>query len=143
MAAIIKTDEKPEVEKASTLDFDSIVDTRTAIEELVILDGKGQPTPLKIKLMSLDSDAWRRKQYDTQIENARYAKEDSNVPFDKISGDAIEQLVTVTVGWEGITRNDCPMPCTPENVRLLYQKAPYIADQVWAFVRRRENFMQN
>lgn len=125
------------------LEFDDLVDTRIAVEELVIRDANDMPTPLKIRVLSRDSDAWRKQVYKLQTENAKFSRKGKDVPLEKSDADGIALITAVTVSWEGINRDGQPMPCTPENVAKLYEKAPWIADQVFAFVRERENFMRS
>lgn len=131
-----------EKHQAEALEFDDIVDSRTAVEEVVILDTNGVPTPVKIRVLSSDSDEWRKQIYKFNAENAKFREKRKEIPREKQDADSIALLCAVTVGWEGINKGGKPMPCTPENAAALYQKAPFIADQVYEFVRERSNFIR-
>lgn len=127
---------------ADALEFDDIADSRKAMEELTILDANGVPTPMKITVLSSDSDEWRKQIYKFNAENAKFREKRREIPREKQDADSIALLCAVTVSWEGINKGGKPMPCTPENAAMLYQKAPFIADQVYEFVRERANFIR-
>ena len=54
---------------------------------------------------------------------------------------ALNRAVVCTLGWDGVKRDGKALECTPANVRELYANAPWLKDQVLAFLGTGENFI--
>lgn len=100
--------------------------------ELRINDGMGQPTSLYIKVRGLDSKAVRqhnkiqRKAYIEAIRTGKDYDEDKYL---------VDGLVKATIGWRGTSEKFSQKAC-----RQLYEKAPFVCDQVDEFIAERANF---
>lgn len=68
----------------------------------------------------------------------------SLVSAEMIQKDMVENLVAVTIGWEGIEMDGNPYSYSPVNARLLFGdiRFPWLREQVDAFVGDRKNFLK-
>lgn len=48
----------------------------------------------------------------------------------KLLNDQLEKCVACTLSWEGLEIDGVPIPCNPDNVRMVYQTATWIYDDV-------------
>lgn len=124
------------------IEFDSLC-TASAHDEgasVEITDpGTGKKTGVMIRVMGVDSKAWRCAQKE------QTKKLITEMKGDKLSAESsllydLEMITAVTTGWEGITASGKPMKFTKRKARELYEKAPYILDQVNVFIADRRNF---
>lgn len=122
------------------MDIDDLM-TRDAHEsgaELRIVNPKtGKKTDIYIKLMGVDSRAFRKAQK-AAIRKVIAAK--GNLNEDEFLDEDIEQLVAITIGWRGAKRNGKEFEFNEANCRELYSQSPAIADQVDRFIGNRANF---
>ena len=108
------------------------VDKHDAGAEVQILDGEGNKTPLKIRVRGMDSAVFRaatKRQQKLYVEAMREDRE-----YDSEIG-VIDGLVDATMGWSGTDEK-----FTPELCKELYEKAPYVKDQIDRFIGDRANF---
>jgi len=108
------------------------VDAHEDGAEVRIFDGEGVKTPLYIKVKGTDSVSYRlqlKKQKAAYFEAAQKNKE---VDTDKFVTDA---LVACTIGWRGTDEKFTKKLC-----RELYEKAPFVKEQIDGFMADRSNF---
>jgi hypothetical protein len=110
--------------------------------KLVLRDPKGVDTGDWLIVLGADSDAFqkakRRNIRNLQSIMAQGDKQTKDTEaFQKIQDDNILDLqVSLVSGWS------FEEDCTPENVKKLFQEAPYIADLVDTFAMDRANFLK-
>jgi hypothetical protein len=94
-------------------------------------------------------DAWiRLAGPDSKIANSRRAeirrklrRQRNNVlDLNMLDEEAMATRVAVTLEWGGIEL-DKVLPCNPENAQLVYERFPWLADQVDEFQGDRANFL--
>lgn len=93
--------------------------------------------PITITLRSRDSEAYRAAAHasaDAYLRGSRPRRADF------LEADQIDLLAACTVEWDGVAFEGQIQPCTPENARKLYRMAPFLRDQVDAFIHNRANF---
>lgn len=56
---------------------------------------------------------------------------------------ALDRAVACTLAWKGVKRDGKDLDCTAANVRELYESAPWLKDQVLAFLGADENFIES
>ena len=104
----------------------------------------GEFTGIKITVASPDSAKYRQISMKIQNEQLAYAmKNRGKSSAERLANNALEVLVGATVGWEGITEGGKDLPCTPENVRKVYEEVSFIKDQVDEFLGDARNFFKN
>ena len=100
---------------------------------------------MTITLLGQDSKVYRKIQLaKQQAALNRISKGKKAVDFDaeQRAEDSIDDLVKLTVSWEGFTLDSKKLDCTPENVRKVYGEWSWIKEQVSEFVADRANFFR-
>jgi hypothetical protein len=66
-----------------------------------------------------------------------------SVPFTAEEQDesGLNLLVACTLAWEGVIVEGVDLPCTPDNVKMVYRRFPWLQEQVTAFIGDRANFL--
>ena len=100
--------------------------------EVQILDQNGNKTNLHIKVVGMDSTAFRK--HTKRYQKAYLEALRSNKEFDEDSL-SIQGLVDCTVSWRGVDEKFSKKLC-----EKLYSQAPYIKDQIDTFMGDRANF---
>lgn len=104
----------------------------------------GQSLGMKIQVLSIDCDEYRKEAMRLQNENIRYYRKNrGKTTAERIAQEALDLLVAVTVGWQGLLENGQPVPFTKENCQRIYTDYPFIKEQVDEFVGDRRNFIRN
>lgn len=119
------------------MEFDSLL-TRQAHEEgaeiNIINPNTGEKTDVYIKVMGVDSSAWR------QAMKAAVRRMVSPNRDDDLIDDDAEKLASITIAWRGITRGGKPLEFSKKECKELYIKSPALMDQVDRFVANYRNF---
>jgi len=63
------------------------------------------------------------------------------VTKEEMEDEALDVLIACTKGWRGIDWDGQPLPCTPENVRMLYTRLPWLRREVGQFTGELSNFL--
>ena len=98
--------------------------------------------PARLKLVGLDSKRYRDKNreiQDRRIEKMRRNKPTTSKLHETETRDLIAHCV---LDWEEFYSDGQPLECNPENVRMLFEKVPYIQLQADNFIGDRANFMK-
>jgi hypothetical protein len=71
----------------------------------------------------------------------------TNVPIESVEADGIQLLATVTKSWrqgekQTLTVEGKELPCTKDNAVILYERFPWIKEQVDTAVGDRANFIK-
>lgn len=104
----------------------------------------GEFTGIRITVASPDSAKYRQISMKIQNEQLTYAmKNKGKTSAERLANNALEVLVGATVAWEGITEGGKELPCTPENVRKVYEEVSFIKDQIDEFLGDARNFFKN
>ena len=116
---------------------------RSPVDDAVLRDEK-TGEPVTVNLVGSDSKEYMKITH--QIQNRRLGKRlgrGSRVKTtaEEIEADALELLVTSTKTWKHIILDGAELPCTPDNARKLYQRFPWIREQVDEFIADRTNFL--
>ncbi|CAB5187098.1 hypothetical protein UFOVP166_3 [uncultured Caudovirales phage] len=100
---------------------------------------------MTITLLGQDSGVYKKillaKQ---QAALSRISKGKKAVDLDatKLGEDGIDDLVKLTVGWEGFTLDGKKLDATPENVRMVYSDWNWLREQAQEFVADRAHFFR-
>lgn len=99
----------------------------------------GELSDLVITVQGVDSKAWRASQKKAQRDIVRQVADGKTITdFD---GFELDALVACTIGWKGLVKDGKEYKFTASRCRKLYEDAPYVRDQVDAFIGKRANFM--
>jgi hypothetical protein len=94
-------------------------------------------SPMYITVLGQDSDKWRDNRH--TILDRRNALKKSKVPAKEIDMTLINSLAAITSGWS-ITLGGQQPSCTPDNVRAVYVKYPWVMRQIQAYFDDESNF---
>lgn len=99
--------------------------------------------PVTITLLSEDSEEYRKNQ--RAIINRRLSQRGARqgkYTAEMATSDALETLVASTRGWsKNFNVDGKPLEFTPQNVRELYRRFPWVQQQAEAFISDRTNFL--
>lgn len=108
--------------------------------EVQIKAPDGKETDFYITVMGVDS-----KEYQRQLKRLRNSyllmKPDDYSEDEEIKAD-IERLVSITLGWRGLTNKGKEVEFTKQACTDLYEKAPRVRQQVENFIGDSANFIR-
>lgn len=98
-----------------------------------------------VTLLGIDSDAYREREAITADKRLQkiLKRSGNKLSTSEMREDTLNMLVACTVGWEGVVLDGAPLPFNPANARKLYQRVPWLREQVEEFVGDRANFLGN
>lgn len=100
---------------------------------------------MTIILLGQDSAVYRKIQLAKQqaaLSRISKGKKAVDLDAEKLAEDSIDDLVKLTVDWEGFTLDGKALDATPENVRMVYSEWNWIKEQAQEFVADRANFFR-
>lgn len=100
---------------------------------------------MTITLLGQDSEVYRKIQKVRQqatINRMAKGKKAVDLDAEKLAEDTIDDLVKLTVAWEGFREGKADLQCNEETVRRIYSDPAYawLKEQVQAFIGDRANF---
>jgi hypothetical protein len=100
--------------------------------------------PMKIKVIGKDSDKFIKLSEDFRRSNLEDMKSNKTVEqrmqASKEYGDTL--LVACTLEWQGIELDGKKLDCTPENIKLVYQRFGWIKEQIDTAIADRTLFIK-
>ncbi len=100
---------------------------------------------MSITLLGQDSSVYRKIQLGKQqaaLNRMAKGKKGLDLNAEKLAEDTIDDLVKMTVEWEGFTLDGKELKPTADNVRKIYTEWPWIREQAQEFVNNRANFFR-
>jgi hypothetical protein len=97
-----------------------------------------------ITLLGKDSKVYTRILRDRQqamLTRMQKGRKGASLDADKMAEDSLDDLVKLTLGWEGVQDEKGSMKFTPENALRLYKDVPSVREQVEQFIAERANFL--
>ena len=91
-----------------------------------------------ILLVGKDSKEYRQAQRKI---TARRLKPNRKATPDLLENEVMEVWTACTKDWRGIEEDGVELECTPANVRKVYAKYRFVAEQVEEFIEDRGNFI--
>lgn len=119
-----------------------------------LYDGEGENRkPVGITLLGPDSDVYKQHVKERSSEVIKMTMKQAGrknrdaqmieMTPERLKKQQLDLAVACTLGWSGIGDKDTPeLPCTPENVRAVYEKYEFILQQVDGFIGDRQNFLK-
>lgn len=116
---------------------------RNPVDDSVLRDEKTQD-PVSITLVGTDAKEYMKITH--AIQNRRLGKRlgkggRAKLTAEELEADGLELLVASTKSWKHIVVDGQELPCNEKNVRMLYQRFPWIKEQVDEFIADRSNFL--
>ena len=98
---------------------------------------------MTITLLGQDSAVYRKIQLAKQqaaLSRISKGKKAVDLDAEKLAEDGIDDLVKLTVAWEGFKLDGKELKLTPEHARKVYTEWQWIREQAQEFVASRANF---
>jgi hypothetical protein len=105
----------------------------------VLKDDNGQP--ITITLMGADSEKAKKRQrmeINKRLKNGRNSK----ITAEEMEENGVNLLALCTLSWSGIKLDGRLLECSTENAAMVYQRSPWLKEQVDTFVGDRSNFLK-
>lgn len=102
-----------------------------------------KPTGIFITVLSKDSDTYRdlqKKQSNARFKQFGKRTTSTSLTAEELEEESLQLLVACTRGWKNMMYKGNVLDCTPENVRMVYEKVSAIREQVDDAVHDRSNF---
>lgn len=112
------------------------------VDDTVLRDEK-TGEPVSIQLLGSDSKEFMRishKLQDKRLQK-RFTRGKLKMSAAEIEADALDLLVACTKGWKHVRIGQEVLPFNEENVRMVYNRFPWIKEQVDSFVNDRASFL--
>ncbi len=100
---------------------------------------------MTITLLGQDSSVYKKMQLAKQqaiLNRMAKGKKGADLDAERLSNEAIDDLVKLTVSWTGFTLEGKELKPTADNVRKVYSDWAWIKDQASEFVANRANFFR-
>lgn len=118
------------------MNFDDLLtadEHKKGAEVQIISPKTGEPTDFYITVMGPDTKEFRR----AKSAAIRQSIKDDG---DNYEESALDVILSVTIGWRGLTREGKSVDFTKEDCKRLYENSPFVLDQVDLFLADRKNF---
>lgn len=112
---------------------------RHPVDDTPLTDDKG--VPITITVVGSDSQTFKRAMH-AQADRRMAKANRRNMTMQSIEDEGINLLVAATTGWFGIIVDGKAMPFSGDNAHTLYDRFPWIREQVNVFVGDRANFLK-
>jgi hypothetical protein len=139
-------DKKKDAQGGKHFDLTSL-DTSEAAETGAVLEvlhpTENTPLGIKITLAGADSDIYRKTVNKNVNKRVQRMKPGQSLPFtaEEQEESGLNLLAVCTLAWEGIVVEGDALPCNKENAKMVYQRFPWIKEQVDQFIGDRANFL--
>ena len=119
------------------------LELRNPVNDAVLRDEKSGE-PVTITLVGTDSKDYMKITH--EIQNRRLGKRlgkggRMKTTAEEIEADALELLVASTKSWKHIVVDGAELSFSQANARMLFQRFPWIKEQVDEFIADRSNFL--
>lgn len=116
---------------------------RSPVDDSILRDEKTKD-PVTITLFGTDSKEYMKVTH--SIQNRRLGKRlgkggRAKLTAEEFEVEALELLVASTKAWKHIVVDGQELDCSEKNVRMVYQRFPWIREQVDEFIADRSNFL--
>ncbi len=134
----------------SSFDTTKLADEGAVMELCDPIDGRRlidekSGDPVTITLIGQDAKQYQREVHKATNKrlNKRITKGRIKLSAEEIEGDSLDLLIKCTKSWTYINVDGEMLEFSQKNVRMLYERFPWIKEQVDEFTTDRSNFLGN
>lgn len=132
--------------------IDTVKGANAGFDVKIYHPGTNEDIGVNIRVLGKDSDEFQRisraqkkRRMDKLIKGGFRG---ANIPLESIEQDAIDLLASLTKGWKQedkatITLDGEELACTKENAVAVYERFPWIKEQIDAAIGDRANFIKS
>ena len=134
--------------KKGVIDLANIDTVKGAIEGLTLrfTPATNEDLGITINVIGKDSDEFQkitREQTKKRMQKAaKGGFRNVTIPVEELEEDSLKLLAACTKGWSGVVENGKAVECTKENAMAIYEKYPWIREQVDTAIGDRANFIK-
>jgi len=96
---------------------------------------------VRIKILGIDSDAYKKKQ--RQITDKRINNRKMKITSAELESEGLSLISVCITDWEGVEDDNGLIECTEANVRKFLSEQGYIKEQLDAAIADRANFIES
>lgn len=131
--------------------LDTVKGSNAGFEVSIYNPATNEDLGLFITVLGRDSDEFQkvsRAQQKKRMEKmSKGGFRNANVPIESVEADGIQLLAAVTISWrhgdkQTVTLDGKELACTKDNAATLYERFPWIKEQVDTAVGDRANFIK-
>lgn len=137
--------------KKGTVDLSSIDTVKGAnegFEVKIYHPGTNEDLDIVINVLGKDSDEFvKTSRAQLKKRMAKISKggfrSTSAIPVEEIESDGLQLLAACTKSWRGVVIDGKEVPCSPDNAVMVYERFPWIKEQIDAAIGDRANFIKS
>ena len=132
--------------------IDTVKGANAGFDVKIYHPGTNEDIGVNIRVLGKDSDEFQRisraQQKRRMDKLTKGGFRGANIPLESIEQDAIDLLASLTKGWKQedkstITLDGEELACTKENAVAVYERFPWIKEQIDAAIGDRANFIKS
>ena len=132
--------------------LDTVKGANAGFDVKIYHPGTNEDIGVNIRVLGKDSDEFQRisraQQKRRMDKLTKGGFRGANIPLESIEQDAIDLLASLTKGWKQedkapITLDGEELACTKENAVAIYERFPWINEQIDAAIGDRANFIKS
>lgn len=106
-----------------------------------IFDPHDNPTDITISVLGTDSDTYRTKERELQSRKRGKKRLEELTDFQAQERNVITCMAHCTTAWTNVYEDGEPLECNTLNARRIYEKYPWLREQVIEAMRDRAEFL--
>lgn len=127
-------------------EIDTVAGANAGFDVKIYHPGTKEDLDITIKVLGKDSDEFQKiSRAQSKKRMAKMTKgggfRNSNVSLEEIERDGLELLAACTKSWTGVIVEGKPLDCTVPNAAMVYERFPWIREQVDEAIGDRANFI--
>jgi hypothetical protein len=132
--------------KVDLSSIDTVKGANEGFDVQIYHPGTNEDLGITINILGRDSDEFQK--VSRQQQKKRMAKlskggfRNANVPVEEIEQDAISLLAACTKSWNGVVIENKAIECNHDNAVMLYERFPWIKEQIDVAMGDRANFIK-
>lgn len=134
--------------KTDLMSIDTVKGSNDGFEVQIYHPATNEDLDITITVLGKDSDEFQKVSRAQQ--RKRMAKMQKGgfrmnqiIPVEEIEQDNISLLAACTKAWKGVIVEGKTIECTKENAMMIYEKFPWIKEQIDIAIGDRANFIKN
>jgi len=127
--------------------IDTVKGSNTGFDVQIYHPGTNEDLDITINVLGKDSDEFQKVSRAQQ--KKRMAKmqkggfrNTATVPIEEIEQDGLELLAACTKSWSGVVVEGKALDCTTANAVMIYERFPWIKEQIDTAIGDRANFIK-
>lgn len=129
-------------------DIDTIKGANEGFDVRIYHPGTNEDLDITINVLGKDSDEFQkisRAQHKKRMAKTLKGgfRNNATIPVEEIEQDGLELLASCTKAWTGVILDGEQLECNKENAIIIYERFPWIKEQVDIAIGDRANFIKS